>query len=102
KSHHPQRRTLIGLIVLTLMTQTYLLAYVMLIPVGLLVLVFWRRMPKRALLAGTTTLVVATAIYAAALLGDWQTLQANLSEFGESGAHLSAEAWNHTVRLISG
>lgn len=102
KSQHPQRRTLIGLIVLTLMAQTYLLAYVMLIPVGLLVLVFWRRMPKRALLAGTTILVVATAVYAAALLSDWQTLQASLGEFGESGAHLSAEAWNHAVRLISG
>ena len=101
-SHQPQRRTLLALILLALMTQTYLLAYLMLAPVGLLLLLFWRHIPKRALIIGSIVIIATSLLYTAGLLADLNSIQASLSGFGENPSRLSDEAWSHAVRLISG
>lgn len=102
RSRRPQRRTLLALILLTLMTQTYLLAYLAVIPVALLILIFWRRVPKRALLIGTGFFIVASLLYGAGLLADLESVQQNLGDFSTETPRLSGEAWNHALRLISG
>ena len=70
RSQHPKRRTLLALILVTLMTQTYLLAFFIVVPVGALILLFWRRLPKRPLLIGAVIFPVASLVYAAGLLAD--------------------------------
>jgi hypothetical protein len=87
---------------LTLVTQTYLLAYLLIVPVGLLIVIFWQRIPKRALAIGIAIFAAASLFYAIGLLRQFESVQQNLAEFGSSPAHLSIEAWNHAVRLISG
>lgn len=102
RSQHPRRRTLLALVTLTLITQTYLLAFFIILPVGVLIVIFWRRLPKRALLIGSAIFVIASLIYGAGLLAEFEAVQQNLSEFGSGESHLSIEAWTHAVRLISG
>ena len=99
---HPQHRTLLALIMLTLLTQTYLLAYLIVIPIGLLIVIFWQRIPKQTLVIGMIIFIGASLLYGLGLLNQWDNVQQNLDDFGDTPARLSAEAWNHAVRLISG
>lgn len=102
QAHKPFRRLLLALITLTLMAQTYLLAYLMIVPVGLLLLIFRRRVQQRALLIGGAVFALATLLYGAGLLAQAEGVSQEVSEFASAPARLSAEAWNHAVRLISG
>ncbi len=99
---HPARRLLIALLILTALAQSYLLGFLMIIPVGLLIVLFWRRIPKRALLGGAAVFAAAGALYGAGLLGQRQAVEARLSAFGGNGAHVSGEALSHALRLVSG
>ncbi len=102
RGKHPQYQLILALVMLTLLTQTYLLAYLIVVPVGLLIVIYWRRIPKRALSIGTAIFLIATLVYGLGLLNQLAGVQQNLAEFGSSPAQFSAEAWNHAVRLISG
>jgi 4-amino-4-deoxy-L-arabinose transferase-like glycosyltransferase len=102
QTRKPGRRLLLALIVLTLMTQTYLLAYLMIAPVGLLLLIFRRRIRRLALLTGGTVFIAALLLYGAGLLAQISRVQQDVSEFASAPAQLSMEAWNHALRLISG
>lgn len=102
RSRNPKRRTLLALVMLTLVSQTYLLAYFLILPVGLLILIFWRRLPKRALLIGSGIFVAASLVYGAGLLADTGAIQQNLDKFSSGTPHLTDAAWNHATRLISG
>lgn len=102
KTNQPGRRLLLALIVLTLMAQTYLLAYLMVAPVGLLLLIFRRRIQRRALLLGGALFTAAALLYGAGLLAQVDGVRQEVTEFTSAPAQLSAEAWNHAVRLISG
>lgn len=99
---HPERRTLLALVTLTAMTQTYLLAFAATASVGLLVILFWRRWPKRALLWGTLVFAVATGTFIAGLLSQREAFFSQLQSFSGDPASFSDEAWDHAVRLISG
>jgi hypothetical protein len=101
-SKRPGRRVVLSLVALTLMTQTYLLAFVMLAPVAVLLIVFRRRVPWRQALIGTIVFAAATGIYTLGLLGNGAETLARLREFATGSSHLSAEAWSHAVRLVSG
>src|SRR5690606_34573182 len=81
RSRRPGRRVLLALIVLTLMTQTYLLAYLMLVTVGLLLLIFWRRVPLRAFAIGGFILAAAGLAYGAGLLAQADEVQQDVNEF---------------------
>ncbi len=102
RSRQPAKRLLLALIVLTLMTQTYLLAFLMIVPVVLLLFICRRRIPVRPLLSGLGILAAAAAIYGAGLLAQAGSVQQEVSEFAAVPAQLNAEAWNHAVRLVSG
>ncbi|HYO89890.1 MAG TPA: hypothetical protein VER79_14680, partial [Candidatus Limnocylindrales bacterium] len=81
---------------------TYLLAYLFLAQIGLLIALFWRRVPKRALLVALVLVVLPAAMYAAALLADSAGLAARLESFGGGGLYFSGEALSHALRLVSG
>ena len=102
KAAHPGRRLLIAFVILTVLAQTYLLDFMLVIPVGLLIVVFWRRIPKRALVAGVTLFALAAAIYGAGLLAQRAAVEQRLSSFSSSAPHLSSEALGHALRLVTG
>lgn len=102
KTNHPARRLLIAAALLTVMSQTYLLAFLMAVPVGLLLLIFWRRLPRRPVFVGAAIFITAATIYGAGLLNQRDTVTQQMSAFSSGTPTLSAEAWGHAVRLISG
>lgn len=102
QARNPMRRTLLALAMMTLLTQTYLLAFIIIVPVGLLALIFHRRLPKRALMMGAAVFAAATALYAVGLLSQWDDVRRRMDDFSSSEARLSSEAWDGAVRLVTG
>lgn len=101
-SRRPVRRTALALIMLTMLGQTYLLGFALLIPVIVLLVTFRANVPRRGLLIGGAVFAAAGALYAAGLLAQWNTVQTRLGDFTSAAPHLSREAWDHAVRLVSG
>jgi len=102
QSKKPARRLILALIILTLYTQTYLLAFLTLAPVALLVVIFRRNVPRRALLVGGAVFTLFTAAYGLGLLGQLDTVSDRLGAFSADTRRLSAEAWGHALRLVTG
>jgi len=102
QTRRPARRTLVALIGLALFAHTYLLAYALIAPVGLLLIVYWQQVPRRALVAGVGVFAVLLALYAAGLLQNWERTTSRAESFAEGGARLSDEALGHALRLVSG
>lgn len=102
QSRRPFRRTVLALVVLTLYTQTYLLAFLVLAPVALLIVIFRRNIPPRALLVGGGFFVLMSLLYGFGLLRQMDTVETRLGEFSSNTPHLSAEAWGHALRLVTG
>lgn len=102
RARRPGRRLLLALAMATVLTQTYLLAFFVAVPVSLLLLIFRRRLPRRSLLAGAALFGLAAAIFGAALLADIDSARERARAFTDDGARVSLEAWNHAVRLVSG
>ena len=100
RTSRPQRRLLLALVMTTLMTQTYLLAFFIVLPVGMLLLIFRQRVPVRALAVGIAVFALATGAFAAALLHE--DLDSRLETFTEGQARLSLESWEHAIRLVNG
>ncbi len=98
----PGRRMLLALVALTAMTETYLLAFMILAPVAILFVLFRKRLPWRAVAAGLLIFCITTAIYGAGLAANATQTLSRVNDFAGSPSHLSAEAWTHAVRLISG
>lgn len=96
------RRFLFGCAALAMMTQTYLLAFAALVPVGLLSFLYRRRIGWRTLVVGAFLILIPTALYGASLLSDSASAASKLQEFGQGGARFSTEAWIHAVRLVTG
>jgi 4-amino-4-deoxy-L-arabinose transferase-like glycosyltransferase len=102
RSRNPLRRTILALLILTLMTQTYLLAFMMVIPVGALLLIFWRRVSMRAVIIGGAVFLLVSAFYGLALWSQRDAVEQRLDNFSSRPAQLRSEAWDHAVRLVSG
>lgn len=101
-ARRPVRRLALALIMLALLAQTYLLGYALLAPVGLLIAIFWRRVPRRGLLIGGAVVVALTAVYGVGLLSQREVVEDRLSTFADDPARLSSEALQHAARLVSG
>lgn len=99
---HRGRRMLAALIVATLFTQTYLLAFLIVAPLALISLILWRRIPWRYAAAGIVIFMLVTAAYGIALI---QSPTANLDRttaFTSTAPRLTDEALLHALRLTSG
>jgi 4-amino-4-deoxy-L-arabinose transferase-like glycosyltransferase len=95
-------RPLLGaLVLLTMTTQTYLLAFALVAPVSVCLAWAWRRIDKRALLLGGLVFAICTGVYAAAALTD-ATAAARVSSFTASAPRVSSEALDHALRLVTG
>ena len=101
-SARPGRRLLLTGLAAAIAVNTYLLAYLFLAPIGVLFVLFWRQVPKRALLGAALIVAAPAAIYALALLSDPAGLSDRLQAFGGNGLAVSSEALLHALRLVTG
>ena len=98
----PGKRLLLALVLLTLLTQTYLLAFLMVAPVGLLLLLYRQQLDRRALVTGGLIFTLALALYGGALLSQPEVVEESISDFSAGPSRLSSEALSHALRLVSG
>jgi hypothetical protein len=102
QTRHAPRRVLVALVGLALFAHTYLLAYALVAPVGLLVLLFWRRIPRRPLIIGIGVFAALMALYGIGLARQWEDTSHRADQFASGQAQLSDEALNHAPRLVTG
>ena len=95
---------LIAALAVTAMTQTYIAALGLLIPIGLLLFLFRSRIPRRPVSIGAIVFVAALSLYGLGLLAMQDTTLANLNKFVSGGGelHLTAEGINHALRFVTG
>jgi len=104
KTTRAGRRWIAACIVFALAAGSYLLAYALIIPVGLWVWLCRRRLaaiPRHSLTIGLLIVIVPSLIYVGALLTT-SAVGAQLESFAASEPRFSPEAWEHALRLISG
>ncbi|HVO68645.1 MAG TPA: hypothetical protein VMT24_01285, partial [Aggregatilineaceae bacterium] len=102
QTRHPRRRTLIAIVGLALFAHTYLLAYALIAPVGLLLALFWRRVPRRPLIVGGAVFAIFMGVYAVGLARQWSDTRRRAEAFSSGNARLSTEALDHALRLVTG
>ncbi len=102
QTRHPKRRLLIGLVGLAVFANTYLLSYALTAPVGLLLLIFWKRIPKQTLFIGAGVFLLLFALYAIGLASQWDETRHKTDEFLTGGSRLTDEALSHAIRLVTG
>ncbi|NDJ75509.1 MAG: hypothetical protein GYB65_04550 [Chloroflexi bacterium] len=102
QTQHPRRRTLIALVGLALAAHTYLLAYALVAPVGVLIVLFWQRIPRRELVIGGAIFAGLMLLYGIGLAQDWDNTTNRAEEFTSGEARLSDEALSHAIRLVTG
>jgi len=95
-------RTFWALVALTFLTQTYLLGYFPLLSVGILLIIFWRRLPWRQVIAGGGIFVLASLPYWLALWQERATVLASWQSFAAYKPKMDTEALLHAIRLVSG
>lgn len=88
----------------TLITLVTLTGYLILPTLAIIALVFRARLPWRKILTALPVFVVPTAIFAGALLANWQETSARASTFlgASQSAYLRSEPLLHALRLVSG
>lgn len=103
QTSRPQRRLLIVAVACGLFANTYLLSYLIVVPVGLLGVLFWPRISKRSLGAGIAIFGVMCGVYAYGLIREWEPTRDRAETFlNEGESQLSDEAFGHAVRLVTG
>lgn len=88
----------------TMITLVTLTGYLILPTLAIIALVFRARLPWRKILIVLPIFVVPTAVFAGALLVNWQDTSARASTFlgASQSAYLRSEPLLHTLRLVSG
>lgn len=102
RAQKPERSLTLALIMTTALAHTYLLAYLIVAPVGALIVLFWRRLPKRALMIGASIFLVVAVLYGLGLLSNWDDVNESVSDFGASPARITTDAWDAAARLVTG
>jgi 4-amino-4-deoxy-L-arabinose transferase-like glycosyltransferase len=101
---HPARRLFLALLLLTVMSQMVLISYFLLLPVGILALLFWRRINWRIFIIGMGIFALVTLIYIGSLVIHQQAYSGRVTQFVENTAtaQLKPDALQHALRLVSG
>ncbi|MBI5930135.1 MAG: hypothetical protein HY862_12560 [Chloroflexi bacterium] len=102
KTPRPEQKTLIALVGLAIFANTYLLSYALAASVGLLILIYWRRIPKKPLLIGGAIFVALFSLYIIGLARQWGDTKNRTESFAGGNSSLSDEALNHALRLVTG
>lgn len=104
RAARPGWRWIAACSIFTLAAGSYLLAYALLVPVGLWLLLYRQRLrvvPRRSLIAGLLIAAVPALVYAGALLSS-ADVRSGVAALTGNGVRISSEAWEHALRLISG
>ncbi len=102
QTRRPTRRILITAVLFGVVANSYLLAFLWSVPLGLLLLIFYKRVNWRAVWIGTGIVIFMTLPYALTLITDWDTIQAEMTDFGRNPAQFKTDAWEHALRLATG
>ncbi len=100
-ARRPIKRTALALLMAAMLAHTYLLAYFILAPIGILLVIFRRRVPIRGIIIGGAVFALMTALYGAGLLSQWDTVQARIENFSSTESTIKPEALLAAVRLVS-
>lgn len=97
------RRFFAGGVALTLLTQTYIQAWGVLPQIGLLIVVFWRRVPRRAFWAAAGIFAAAALLYALGLATRSDVNSVKATNFLAAGWQgFSAIGLRHGLRFVNG
>jgi 4-amino-4-deoxy-L-arabinose transferase-like glycosyltransferase len=102
QSRRPERRLALALVMTALLTQTHLLAYLMLATVGALLLIFWQRLPRRSIAVGAAAILAVSVLYGAGLATQWDTVLERVQNFSTGEARFKSEALEAGIRLVTG
>jgi 4-amino-4-deoxy-L-arabinose transferase-like glycosyltransferase len=102
----PARRLWGAALLLTAFTQTYLLGFALCASVGVLGLLFWRRVTapqvRGALWRGVAVFALALALYGIGLAAQWGDVQQRVTNFSSAMPSLRIDALTHALRLLTG
>jgi 4-amino-4-deoxy-L-arabinose transferase-like glycosyltransferase len=97
------RRTLLVVLLVTLIAGTYVLAFLLLLPVGVLMMIFYRRVSWRAVVVGGVVFALMFGLFAVGALPQFNPATATLvNEVSPSTAALNPVALNHAFRFVTG
>ncbi|HRF96034.1 MAG TPA: hypothetical protein PLZ51_12605, partial [Aggregatilineales bacterium] len=102
KTRYPARRLIISAVLLALVANSYLLAFLWAVPIVILLLIFYKRVNWRAVIIGAGIFITMTTPYAITLINDWGSIQAELTDFGQNPSRITPDGWEHAVRLVTG
>ena len=103
-AQRPHRRLIVAFLALGILCQTTLLAYLVLPALGLLTVIFIRRLPVKALLLGAILFVLIQVPFFIGLAQNVTQTQDRVSDFADSSSdsHFRDDAFRHAFRLVSG
>lgn len=97
------RQTLLVVLLVTLIAGTYVLAFLLLLPVGVLMLMFYRRVSWRAVVVGGVVFALMFGLFAVGALPQFNPATSTLAnEVSPSTAALNPVALNHAIRFVTG
>ena len=100
----PMKRGIVASLALGIICQTTLLAYLVLPAVGVLTLLFIRRIAWRVLFVGALIFIATQAPFAIGLIQTWTEVQSRVDNFAEQSteSYFRDDALRHAFRLASG
>lgn len=100
----PNKRMMLAFLALGMMCQTTLLAYLILPAVGLLTLLFIRRVSFKALVLGSALFILIQVSFFIGLVQNVNEVQSRVSNFADksSESYFRDDAFRHAFRLVSG
>lgn len=102
QTRKPAKWLLITLIAAAIFANTYLLAYFIFAPIALLILLFWKRIPRQALLIGISVFAIFLSLYLVGLAREWDNTRSKADAFFSGESRLTDEALSHALRLVTG
>lgn len=102
RTRHPTQHIMLTAVLFALVANSYLLAFLWIVPLALFLLIFYKRVNWRAVIIGIGIVIIITLPYALTLMSDWQTIRAEMSDFGRNPPQFTLDALEHAVRLVTG
>ncbi|MCI0713311.1 MAG: hypothetical protein L0154_24350 [Chloroflexi bacterium] len=102
QTNHPARRLTIALVSFAIFANTYLLAYALIIPMGILFVIYPKRIPRKALITGGSVFLVLMMLYLGGLYKDRNLVEQQLMSYRSGDWQFTVEPLKNSIRLISG